>query len=87
MRVVLDAGHGGRDTGTLHRGVWESTYVYDVSSRLRRVLETTHAEVVMTSKEPGLEWYVPDRDRLANRKTRVLLTDPPYPAPATRPRG
>lgn len=80
VRVVIDAGHGGRDTGTLHQGVWESTYVYDVASRLRRVLlETTRADVVMMTREPGLEWEIPDRDRLVDRKTRVLLTDPPYP--------
>ncbi len=79
IRVVIDAGHGGRDTGTLHHGVWESTYVYDVASRLRRVLlETTRAEVVMTSREPAVGWEVPDRDRLTDRKGRVLLTDPPY---------
>jgi N-acetylmuramoyl-L-alanine amidase len=59
--------------------VWESTYVYDVASRLRKVLlETTRAEVVMTTREPGLGWEVPDRDRLPDRRTRVLLTDPPY---------
>ena len=46
VRVVIDAGHGGRDTGTLHHSVWESTYVYDVASRLRKVLlATTRAEV------------------------------------------
>jgi len=79
VRVVIDAGHGGRDTGTLHHGVWESTYVYDVASRLRRhLLETTRAEVVMMTREPGIGWEVPDRDRLSDRKTRVLLTDPPY---------
>ena len=79
VRVILDAGHGGRDTGTVHHGVWESTYVYDVASRLRKVLlETTRAEVVMTTREPGGGWEVPDRDRLPDRKGRVLLTDPPY---------
>ena len=79
VRVVIDAGHGGRDTGTLHHGVWESTYVYDVASRLRRILlETTRAEVVMTTREPGLGWEIPARDRLPDAKSRVLLTDPPY---------
>ncbi len=79
VRVVIDAGHGGRDTGTLHHGVWESTYVYDVASRLRKVLlETTRAEVVMTTREPGVGWEVPDHDRLPDAKGRVLLTDPPY---------
>jgi N-acetylmuramoyl-L-alanine amidase len=79
VRVIIDAGHGGRDTGTLHQGVQEATYVYDVASRLRRVLlETTRAEVVMTVREPGLGWDVPDRDHLQDRNGRVLLTDPPY---------
>ena len=36
--MILDAGHGGRDTGTLHDGLWEATYVYDVACRLRKVL-------------------------------------------------
>ncbi|MBP7677555.1 MAG: N-acetylmuramoyl-L-alanine amidase [Thermoanaerobaculia bacterium] len=79
VRVVIDAGHGGTDTGTLHHGVWESTYVYDVASRLRKVLlETTRAEVVMMTREPVQGWEVIDRDRLPDRKGRVLLTDPPY---------
>ena len=79
VRVVIDAGHGGRDTGTLHHGVWESTYVYDVASRLRKVLlQKTRAEVVMTTREPGVGWEVPNLDRLPDAKTRVLLTDPPY---------
>jgi N-acetylmuramoyl-L-alanine amidase len=79
VRVVIDAGHGGRDTGTLHHGVWESTYVYDVASRLRKVLlESTRAEVVMTTREPEVGWEAPDHDRLPDAKGRVLLTDPPY---------
>jgi N-acetylmuramoyl-L-alanine amidase len=78
VRVVIDAGHGGRDTGTIHRGVWESTYVYDVACRLRKVLaERTKAEVVMTTKEPG-GWETPERDRLKDSKRRTLLTDPPH---------
>lgn len=80
VRVVIDAGHGGRDTGTLHHGVRESTYAYDVASRLRKVLlETTRAEVVMTTREPEVGWEVPNRDRLPDAMSRVLLTDPPYP--------
>ncbi len=78
VRVVLDAGHGGRDTGTIHRGVWESTYVYDVACRLRKVLaERTRAEIVMTTREPS-GWDAPERDRLPDSKRRALLTDPPH---------
>lgn len=77
VRVVLDAGHGGRDAGTIHRGVWESTYVYDVACRLRKVLaERTRAEIVMTTREPS-GWDAPERDRLRDSKRRTLLTDPP----------
>jgi len=78
VRVVIDAGHGGRDTGTLHDGVWESTHVYDVACRLRKLLlEKTRADVVMTTKEPD-GWNPPERDRLKNSKSRFLMTEPPY---------
>ncbi len=77
VRVVVDAGHGGRDAGTIHRGVWESTYAYDVACRLRKVLlERTKAEVVMTTRDAS-GWDAPDRDRLRDSKQRTLLTDPP----------
>ena len=79
VRVILDAGHGGRDTGTLHGGVWESTYVYDVACRLRRILsERTRAEVLMTTKDSLLGWKVPDHDGLRSSRAQLLLTDPAY---------
>ena len=79
VRVILDAGHGGRDTGTLHGGVWESTYVYDVACRLRKILsERTRAEVLMTTKDAVLGWKVPDRDALRSARNQVLLTEPVY---------
>ncbi len=78
IRVIVDAGHGGRDAGTIHRGVWESTYVYDVACRLRKVLlERTKAEVLMTTRDAS-GWETPERDRLRDSKRRLLLTDPPY---------
>ncbi len=79
VRVILDAGHGGRDTGTLHGGVWEATYVYDVACRLRKVLtESTRAEVLMTTKDGAIGWTVPNQDRLRPRRSQFLLTRPPY---------
>lgn len=79
VRIVLDAGHGGADTGTIHRGVWEATYVYDVAVRLRKLLvERTRAEVVMTTRDARLGWKVVEKDRLSPRKAQVLLTHPPY---------
>ena len=80
VRVILDAGHGGRDTGTLHGGVWESTYVYDVACRLRKILsEKTRAEVLMTTWDTALGWKVPERDALRSARNQVLLTEPAYP--------
>ena len=79
VRVILDAGHGGRDTGTLHGGVWESTYVYDVACRVRKILsEKTRAEVLMTTRDGVLGWRVPDRDALRSARNQVLLTEPAY---------
>jgi N-acetylmuramoyl-L-alanine amidase len=79
VRVILDAGHGGRDTGTLHGGVWESTYVYDVACRLRRILsERTRADVLMTTRDAVLGWKVPERDALLSARNQVLLTQPAY---------
>jgi N-acetylmuramoyl-L-alanine amidase len=40
IQIILDAGHGGGDTGAVAGNVWESTYVFDVMNRLRRVLES-----------------------------------------------
>ena len=78
-RVIPDSGHGGRDTGTLHDGLWEATYVYDVACRLRKVLEErTRAEVLMTTKDAAIGWTVPDQDRLRARRSQTLLTQPPY---------
>jgi len=79
VRIVLDAGHGGRDTGTIHHGIWEATYVYDVAARLRKLLqERTQADIVMTTRDTTSGWKVIEKDRLPARKSQVLLTDPPY---------
>ncbi len=79
VRIVLDPGHGGRDTGTIHGGVWEAMYVYDVAVRLRKILsEKTQAEVVMTTKDTRVGWKVAEQDVLAPRRSQVLMTDPPY---------
>ncbi len=79
VRVILDAGHGGRDTGTLHGGLWEATYVYDVACRLRKILtERTRADVLMTTKDRTVGWTVPNQDRLRPRRSQALLTRPPY---------
>jgi N-acetylmuramoyl-L-alanine amidase len=79
IHVVLDAGHGGADTGAIAAGVWESTYVYDVMTRLKEVLERdTKATVWTLVRDTSLNPRPPDIDVLPQRRTQQLLTDPPY---------
>ena len=79
IHVILDAGHGGADTGAIAEGVWESTYVYDVMHRVRRVLEQqTKATVWTTVQDPVLVGRKEDRDVLPQVRDQRLLVDPPY---------
>jgi N-acetylmuramoyl-L-alanine amidase len=78
VTFVLDAGHGGRDTGALVSGVEEARHVYDLACRVERLLEKhTRASVVMTVRrrtpcgDGGAE-SVQD-----SRSARVMTT-PPY---------
>jgi len=79
IHIILDAGHGGADTGAIAEGVWESTYVFDVMARLRRVLDReTKATVWTTVQDPALEGGGGDRDVLPQTRGQRLLVDPPY---------
>ncbi len=79
IHIILDAGHGGVDTGAVVDGVWESTYVYDVMSRVKRVLEEqTKATVWTTVDNPAFTRKNLERDVLANERDQRLLVQPPY---------
>lgn len=79
ITVVLDAGHGGIDTGASIGGVWESTYVYDIALRVKTLLESyTAARVVPTTRD-GDHFRIEDRDVLSYSRTRAVLTTPAYP--------
>jgi len=79
ITVVLDAGHGGVDTGAMFGGVWESTYVYDIVLRVQHLLEAgTAARVIPTTRDGG-EFRIEDRDVLSFSRGRRVLTSPPYP--------
>jgi len=78
ITVILDAGHGGQDPGSSVSGVWESTYVYDITMRVKQLLETeTSAKVVSTVRE-GSRFEVVERDILKNSRRRSVLTNPAY---------
>lgn len=79
ITVILDAGHGGQDSGATMAGVWESTHVYDIAMRVKRLLEShTAAEVVVTTRD-GEAWRVHDSDVLPFSRGHSVLTTPPYP--------
>lgn len=79
VTVVLDAGHGGRDSGATWAGVWESLYVYDIMVRVKNLLEQTTAATVVTTVRDGDRFQVPQRDVLSYSRNHRVLTTPHYP--------
>lgn len=79
VTVVLDAGHGGRDSGATWGGVWESIYVYDIMVRVKDLLERTTAATVVPTVRDGDRHTIPDRDVLAFSRGHRVLTNPHYP--------
>ncbi len=73
-RIVIDAGHGGHDTGTIGpTGLMEKDLVLDVSLRLGRLLETRlGADVIYTRDD---DTFVPleTRTAIANEKQADLF--------------
>ncbi|MGE5327556.1 MAG: N-acetylmuramoyl-L-alanine amidase [Deltaproteobacteria bacterium] len=73
-KIVIDAGHGGHDTGTIGpNGLLEKDLVLDVSKRLGRLLESRlGAEVVYTRDD---DTFVPleTRTAIANRERADLF--------------
>tara|TARA_Y100000590_G_scaffold380764_1_gene449317 strand:+ start:1383 stop:2729 length:1347 start_codon:yes stop_codon:yes gene_type:complete len=73
-KVVLDAGHGGKDPGTTSRfGVKEKDIVLDIAKRIGRLLETnTNIKVVYTREE---DVFIPLRKRaeIANENNGKLF--------------
>ncbi|MCU1350065.1 MAG: hypothetical protein JWO56_3095, partial [Acidobacteria bacterium] len=79
VQVILDAGHGGRDVGTAHEGVFEANYVYDVVCRLKQLIETkSAARVYTTTKSKGEGYGVTEDDEVPTRSDHVVLTTPRY---------
>jgi N-acetylmuramoyl-L-alanine amidase len=73
-RIVIDAGHGGHDPGTIgHGGLQEKDLVLDVALRLERLLRSeVKAEVVMTR---ATDVFIPleERTAIANSKGADLF--------------
>lgn len=67
FRVVLDAGHGGRDCGTTSlSGICEKTLVLDIVKRLRKILDRDPRFQVILTRTDDHFVSLPDRTRIAN---------------------
>ncbi|MEJ2188967.1 MAG: N-acetylmuramoyl-L-alanine amidase [Acidobacteriota bacterium] len=79
VQVILDAGHGGKDTGAVVDGVWEATYAYDIMCRIKANLERHTQATVWTTVEHGKGGCsTPATDRLQQSRNAYLLTQPRY---------
>ncbi len=79
VQIILDAGHGGKDSGAVSNGIWEATYAYDIMCRIKANLERHTRATVWTTIEDGKIGYtVPGSDRLVQRRDAFLLTRPRY---------
>jgi N-acetylmuramoyl-L-alanine amidase len=79
VTFVLDAGHGGRDTGAIVDGVEEARHVYDLACRVETLLKKhTKAKVVLT-----VQGRTPCRMRaseaIVDWRGAQVQTHPPYP--------
>lgn len=79
ITVILDPGHGGHDSGATLSGVWESLYVYDITLRVKHLLETHTAARVHVTVRDGSDFRIHDADVLPFSRGHAILTTPPYP--------
>jgi N-acetylmuramoyl-L-alanine amidase len=72
-RIVIDPGHGGRDPGTIAKGLSEASLTLDVALRLEKLLQKElGVEVVLTRRT---DVYIPleERTAIANRQSADLF--------------
>ncbi|MEQ1750709.1 MAG: N-acetylmuramoyl-L-alanine amidase [Prosthecobacter sp.] len=69
--VIVDAGHGGKDSGASRRGLVEKQMALDISKRLRSELSPGFQVVMMRSDDRFVE--LDERVRVANRYGDAVL--------------
>ncbi len=78
--VILDPGHGGRDSGAPPvAGVYEYAVNYDIACRIKTLLETkTRAKAFMTMKDLDNGFAVSNARAFGEDGNKVVQTTPPY---------
>ncbi len=85
--VVIDAGHGGKDSGAISRrnGLTEKTLTLDLAQRLRSELRGSFRVVMTRDSDVFVE--LDDRARIANKKSNSVLVSIHFNAGSTRVSG
>lgn len=88
-RVLVDAGHGGHDTGSVGRGgLREKDVVLDVSKRLGALLQARLGAEVLYSRETDAFVRLEDRAKVANEAgADLMISIHCNSAPSSRVRG
>lgn len=88
-RVLIDAGHGGHDTGSIGRGgLLEKDVVLDIALRLGRLVEERLAAEVIQTRTGDTFVPLEERTRIANeRKADLMISIHCNSAPSSRVRG
>ncbi len=66
-RIVIDPGHGGKDTGAIAFGLKEKNIVLNVAKRVRKILKQEHYEVFLTRDK---DVFIPLEERTAIANTK-----------------
>jgi N-acetylmuramoyl-L-alanine amidase len=72
-RIVIDAGHGGRDPGATGRGVTEAEVVLDVALRLEKLLQKASGVEVILTRRTDEFIALHERTAIANREGADLF--------------
>lgn len=68
VKIYLDAGHGGQDSGATGNGIYEKNIVLDLAKRIEKILETNYKDVqVMQTRTTDVYLSLLERTNKANK--------------------